>query len=442
MKLRLSSYFLLFAAFWGATLFAQDTAPEKWDLKQCIEHGLANHPLLKIAENTVENRQASLQQSRAYWDPKLDMRASWNRRRNDSGGSLDDLVDSTSESVGLSKVLLDSGQNRYDRLNAENSLKAAAFSRENTRIEIASGIKKAFFVAQQAQALVQVREETLDGCQKHLEKVEGYVEVGTRAPYDITRARVDVANAQVELISARSRLKVARANLARAVGLEGELDVADFEISSLPSTSAAKEELKDKAFARPELVAASYDIESANARVKGLKKSLQPVVLASADYSWNGTITPLNRQWSAGVSVNWPVFDGRLTKSRVDAARSQLESTRESYRNLKLIVSAELENAVTAFEDALERFRATEMFVQQASESMYLAEGRYDAGLGNPIEINDARVEYTRARGNNVVAYFDSLIAMAELERVAGDLPVEYRIQPIDKPEEKEDRQK
>ncbi|MFZ5950778.1 MAG: TolC family protein, partial [Candidatus Rifleibacteriota bacterium] len=245
-----------------------------------------------------------------------------------------------------------------------------------------------------------------------------------------------------ELISARSRLKVARANLARAVGLEGELDVADFEISSVPSASAEKNELKNKAFARPELVAASYDIESANARVKGLKKSLQPVVSASADYSWNGTITPLNRQWSAGVSVNWPVFDGRLTKSRVDAARSQLESTRESYRNLKLIVSAELENAVTGFEDALERFRATEVLVQQASESMYLAEGRYDAGLGNPIEINDARVEYTRARGNHVVAYFDSLIAIAELERVAGDLPVEYRIQPIDRPEEKEEQQK
>ncbi|MFZ5949505.1 MAG: TolC family protein, partial [Candidatus Rifleibacteriota bacterium] len=191
MKLRLGCFFLLFAVNFVTTGFAQDTAPEKWDLKQCIEYGLNNHPLLKIAQNNVESRKASLQQNRAYWDPKLDMRAAWNRRRNDSGGSMDDLVDSTSESIGLSKVLLDSGQNRFDRLNAENSFKAATFSRENTRIEVASGIKKAFFAAQQAQALVQVREETLDGYQKHLEKVEGYVEVGTRAPYDITRARVD-----------------------------------------------------------------------------------------------------------------------------------------------------------------------------------------------------------------------------------------------------------
>jgi outer membrane protein TolC len=71
------------------------------------------------------------------------------------------------------------------------------------------------------------------------------------------------------------------------------------------------------------------------------------------------------------------------------------------------------------------------VLVQQASESVYLAEGRYDAGLGNPLEVNDARVEYTRARGNYIVSFFDSLIARAELDRVVGDLPREFLIQPI-----------
>ena len=423
--------------FW-APVNARSESPEKWNLHQCLEFGLENHPLLKIAQSTVANRKSQLRQTRAYWDPKLDMRAGWNRRRNDSGGSLDDLVDSTSESIGLSKVLLDSGQNRFDEQSARSSVKAAESDKQNTLLEIAAGIKKAFFVAQQAQALVSVRQETLEGYQKHLEKVEGYVEVGTRAPYDITRARVDVANAQVELISAKSRLKVAKANLARAVGLEGELDIDDFAISSIPAITESKDELKEKAFARPELQSAGFSIESARARVKSLKSSLKPVVAASADYSWSGTVTPLNRQWSAGVSLSWPVFDGNITRSRVDAANTQLESARQSLRNLQLTIKTELENSITDFEDALERFKATEILVQQASESMQLAEGRYDAGLGNPIEINDARVEYARARGNYVVAYFDSLIAIAEMERVAGELPAEYRIQEIAEPESEE----
>lgn len=413
---------------------SQSESQKKWNLNECLAYGLQNHPMLKIAASSVDNRKAQLRQTRSYWDPKFDMRASWNRRKIDSGASLDPLIDSTSENVGVSKVLLDSGQNRFEELSARSSVKAAESDRQNTVLEIAANIKKAFFAAQQSQALVQVRQETLDGYQRHLEKVEGYVEVGTRAPYDITRARVDVANARVELITARSRLKVALANLARAVGLEAEIAVADFEISTAPIFAVAKEDLKDKAFKRPELKASEFSIESADARVKGIKRSLKPVVAASADYSWSGSVTPLNRQWSAGVSLNWAISDGALTRSRIDAAKSQLMSARASYSNLKLAVNAELENAVTDFEDALERFKATEILVQQASESMYLAEGRYDAGLGNPIEINDARVEYARARGNHVVAYFDSLIAMAELERVAGELPIEYRIQPMAEP--------
>lgn len=431
MKTRLLLFIVLIVC--GSVTLAEEM-PRKWSLNECLEYGLKHHPLLRVAENNIETEEARLQQTRAYWDPKLDMRASWSRRRTETGPSNDPLIDSTSESVGISKVLLDSGQNHFDQLAIKNSLESVRARQINTELEIAAGIKKAFFSAQQAQALVVVREETLDGYQKHLEKVEGFVEVGTRAPYDITRARVDVANAQVELISAKSRRKVAIANLARAVGLEDELDIADFSMTAVPVFNSAKQELRQDAFARPEMQSAQYEIESANARVSGLKRSLKPVVAASADYSWNGTTTPLNRQWAAGISLNWSFFDGDLTRSRIKSARAQLDSAKESYRNLKLSVNTEVENAVTGLEDSLERFKATEILVQQASESMYLAEGRYDAGLGNPIEINDARVEYARARGNYVVAYFDSLIAVAELERVTGKLPAEYRIQPIDLP--------
>ncbi|HQB84478.1 MAG TPA: TolC family protein, partial [Candidatus Rifleibacterium sp.] len=108
-----------------------------------------------------------------------------------------------------------------------------------------------------------------------------------------------------------------------------------------------------------------------------------------------------------------------------------LENNAAALENSKLAVSAELENSITGLTDALERLQATTVLVQQASESLHLAEGRYDAGLGSPLEITDARVEFARARGNHVVAMFDSLIAQAELDRVLGRLPAEYRIQEI-----------
>lgn len=429
-KARFTTLLILTLLLIAAPLSASDKT-DAWNLSDCLTYALKNHPQINIAKSSIDGQKASLKQSKAYWNPKLDLSAGFNRRKIESGFTTDAMVDSTSESLGLRKVISDSGQNRFEQESLKKQLKAARAQYADTLIEIAASVKKAFYQAQQARALVQVRIDTLDGYKRHLSKVEDYVEVGTRPPYDITRARVDVANANVELISARSQFEVAKSNLARAIGLEGKLEIDEFLINKPPEIDVNKNALKEKAFERPEIKSAILQAESVDKQIKGIKRSLKPVVSASADYSWSGTVTPLDRQWRASVNLSWPVFDGKITRARIENAESQLVRARESIKNLRLGVNAELENAVTGLNDAFERFKATQILIQQASESVYLAEGRYDAGLGNPLEVNDARVEYTRARGNYIVAFFDSLIAKAELDRVIGDLPREFLIQPI-----------
>ncbi len=413
----------------------QPVETKSWTLENCLEYGLSKHPQLKIAESNVASEKARLTQTGAAYDPKVNLRAGWNHSKIDAskGRNLaDPTTDSTSESVSASKLLFDSGQTDLQKKAARESVAAANSRLQSTLAEVAANIKAAFFRAQQAMALLQVRNETLEGYEKHLEKVESYVEVGTRAPFDITRAQVDVANARVELISARSNLKVSMANLARAVGLQDGLNIAPFDEMIPPANiHEEKDKLLNDAMNRPDVRAAQSQVKAADYRVKEARLGRSPSVSASADYQWSGTATPLDRQWGMGVSLSWPVLDGAITRAQINSAKSSLTNTAASLDNIKLSVSAELENSLTGLTDALERLQATSVLVQQASESLHLAEGRYDAGLGSPLEITDARVEFARARGNHVVAYFDSLIAQAELDRVLGRLPAEYRIQEI-----------
>lgn len=413
-------------------LHAEDKPEEKnWTLEDCLAHGLTVHPLLRVAASNVAAEEARLLQVDSAFDPKIDLRASWRRQRTESSRSrviTDPLTDSTSESVGLGKTIYDSGQNQMQKKAARESLAAVNARYAGTLTEVAASIKSAFFRAQQARALLQVRLETLQGYERHLEKVQGYVEVGTRAPYDITRAQVDVANARVDLISARSQLKVTLANLARTIGLDGQFSIAEYPDNLLPEVDySQKSVLLAEALQRPDLKSATFQIQAAQFRIKEAQRNLRPTVSASAEYSWSGSVSPLDRQWGMGVTMSWPVFDGSLNRARIDSARSQYDNTAASLDNLRLSVNAELENSLTGLADAIERFQATKFLVQQASESMQLAEGRYDAGLGSPIEIADARVELARAQGNHVVAYFDSLIAYAEFDRVLGRLPAEYQ---------------
>lgn len=409
----------------------QTSGTEKhWTLEDCLQHGITTHPQIRVAASNVAAGKARLLQSRSGHDPQISLRANWSHSKTDSSSRpiTDAATDSTSESVAVSKTLYDSGQRQMSEKSARESLAAANARYDSTLTEVAAAIKAAFFRAQQAKALLQVRLETLTGYERHLEKVQSFVEVGSRPPFDITRAQVDVANARVDLISSRSQLKVTLANLARSIGLDTSISIAGFDTVELPTVAPeSKEQLLQEALQRPEIRSANFQRQAAHYSVKEAQRNLRPTLSASADYRWSGTATPLDRQWGTGVTMAWPVFDGSITRARIDSAKSQLDNSTASLENLRISVIAELENALTGVSDAVERYDATNYLVQQASESLHLAEARYDAGLSSPIEITDARVEFARARGNQVVTYFDGLIAWTELEKVLGRLPAELR---------------
>lgn len=411
---------------------ATENATKTWTLKDCLIYGISAHPLIKMSQSSVETKGAAVEQSRAAANAKVNFRGGWSHRRDEHirnpGFTTDYTTDSTSENLSVSKLVIDSGTVAANVKAARKAVMSAKMDKKARIIQIASEIKKSFYRVLRSQELLKIQKETLDGYLTHLKKVEGYVEVGTKPEYDITKAKVDVANARVELIKAKSTLKQAQVALSNSIGIRNYINIA------LPESTKANildkfepETVMKEAMSRPELKSLKLAIEAEGYKIKEAKDSLKPYVTANADYNWSGTLSPLNRNWNAGLSLNWSVFDGKLTDARVKSAKWQLKGIKASYENTKLNITSEVENAITNYNDAKERLEATKILVKQAKETMELAEARYDAGLGSPIEITDARVEYTRARGNNIIALYDSLIAITELDKVMGRLPPELK---------------
>ena len=75
--------------------------------------------------------------------------------------------------------------------------------------------------------------------------------------------------------------------------------------------------------------------------------------------------------------------------------------------------------------EAIERLSVLKKTLEQAEEDMRVSEGRYKEGrykegIGNILEIIDARTILTQARTNSVIALYDIANARAKLERAAG----------------------
>ncbi len=88
--------------------------------------------------------------------------------------------------------------------------------------------------------------------------------------------------------------------------------------------------------------------------------------------------------------------------------------------NLKLNIRLEAEQAYLSLREAEERIRVTEKAVVQAQENYELARGRYQVGVGSPLEITDAEVLLANARANHIQALYDYKVAAARIEKAMG----------------------
>ena len=92
-------------------------------------------------------------------------------------------------------------------------------------------------------------------------------------------------------------------------------------------------------------------------------------------------------------------------------------------QSLRLDIYSQVQQAYLSLRAAEERISASELGVRQAKENVELATGRYDAGVGGPLEVTDAIV----AQANAEVAYTSALTdyknAQAAVEKAIGEKP-------------------
>ncbi|MBP7633336.1 TolC family protein [Candidatus Ozemobacteraceae bacterium] len=416
--------------FAGAAPASAQPASGPWSLEQCLEYGLDHHPAIRSAEAAVNASRARIGSARSGMGTKANVQSSFSRNRQEfrraAALSGIGMTDSTSNGVSVRKTLTDSGQTTA-KLNAANSDYAASRAgRTWSDVTTAVTIKTAYYRALQAMAQVDVQRDLLKSYEVHLNKVRGFVDVGTRAPYDITKALVDVANTNVAVIKAQSEAKNTLSALAKAVGYEGTIEIASHTgFLKLIEPELDPDRLIEEALSRPDISQSRFQVASAKHRLTGTKRGMNPTLSSSAGYDWNGTASPLDRSWSVGMQLSVPVLDGKLTRYSIEEQRNGVEQARASLDQQRLAVRAEIETAVTGVRDAFQRLSASEILLKQAAESLSLAEGRFDAGLGSPIEITDARAAYSSARGSHITAYYDSLIALTTLDRALGIMPAE-----------------
>jgi outer membrane protein TolC len=239
----------------------------------------------------------------------------------------------------------------------------------------------------------------------------------------VTKAEVDLSNARLNLIRAENTLRIGRVTLNNAMGTP---DMPEYRIAdtlSFEKNPITLDEARQKAFAnRPDLQAAAAKREASEESVALARKGYLPTLSGNANYTKVGeTYPPEQSGWSAGVTLTVPLFSGFLTGYQVREAKENLVILKANEETLRQSALLDVQQAYLNLNEAEERVAVAELTVRQATENYEIAKGRYEAGVGSPIEETDALVALSNAKTNHIAALADYKVAEATLMKAMGE---------------------
>jgi len=459
MKLQAGIFFLLFTILISVHSYAQEG--KVWTLEECINYALENNINVKKQSLNISYQEELLLQSKLGILPNVNGYFShgynWGQR-------VDPFTNEfATDRVRSNNIYLSADVNLFSGLQQLNTIKknkldlmASQFDVDYQRDEISITVATQYVNTLFYLEFVEIAKNQLDITKQTVARTRKLVEAGTLAKGDLLIIEAQEASEELSLINAENSLMLAYLDLSQTL----ELNTPEgFEIEKPELGLIDKPELftPDKIYTtaldnRPEIRSAEYRVESSVADLNIARARYYPRLILSGSlgsgysganqigkneiffpapqigetaggeavyaldgYSGYESYEPkkFNDQFednlneTVGLSLNIPIFNGWSARSNVALAKIGIESANYDLElqknNLNKIIHQAYNDAVAA----INKHEAAQKKVKATSESFKYAEQKYEVGLMNSVEYNDAKKEYNNALAELVQAKYD-----------------------------------
>ncbi len=397
-------------------------------LERCIQIALFRQPSIIAAFYTAEANKSRVGEAQSNYFPQIGASGGYTRVKpifeSTSGAFINSpsAFDQYTSSITLSQNIYDFGktssQVKIQKLNLDSSLSDL----DNSKDQIVLNVRQAYYNVIQASRNRAVVEEAVSQYRQHLDQARGFFEVGTKPRYDVITAEVNLSNAKLNLITADNALKIARVNLNNAIGVPDAPAYGIEDALVFNKYDITLDEALSRAMAnRHDIQSSVFRTKAAEENISFAKTGYYPALTGNAAYNWEGNGFPLADGWNAGVVLTVPLFSGFLTKHQVTEAESNLNAAAANEALLRQNVVLEVQQSYLNLKQYEDSIATAGLAVRQATENLDIVNGRYAAGVGNPIEVTDAQVVYSNAKLTYIQALTNYNIAHASLVKAMGE---------------------
>jgi len=407
-------------------------------LQEALNLALKNNRAILKSERDLEASQGIALQTRAIAIPKLR-----------AGGNYTQVDPDSVEAFFPSQPLVDKNwtatiqvvQSIYEGGRMVSAWRAAKLQKEQAVLQHQTVIadtllatRVAYYDILLAAQDIVVRDASVTLLTKEFDDETRRYNAGTVPRFNVLRAQVAVANARPAFIRAQNSYRIAKNNLADLLGYQIPRDVWE----NIPLRLTDKLEVSPFTMQLPDAIAMALERRTELGALRAAEKLRQedivtaksgykPSLQAFAGWGWRNTILttdPIDEVdgWRFGAELSWDIFDGQLTKGKIQQAKAAHERSLVELDDAGSKIELQVRTAYSVYIGAKEVLESQKVVQEQAEEALRLAKSRADAGSGTQLDVLAAETALTEARTTQIEAEYAFAVAVARLERAIGAL--------------------
>ncbi|SFV65607.1 outer membrane efflux protein [hydrothermal vent metagenome] len=413
-------------------------AKEVSNVDELITYALAHAPDLKVSLKQYEAATQRKEQSFGYFLPKVDIKLSAGEMGSSDIPINPDAMKQTNFLLGnisLQQLVYDFGKTAslYDNLKYQE--KAFSMNSLQKISDKMQEVKSAYYLTLRAMALIDVAKENLKLNKAQLYRAKRYYAAGIKTKIDISDATVNVIKAKINVKQTQYKLKSAYENLNKVIGIKR----SDKHYTVVPqklkldriyeTLTPYKYDLLhsiEYAYAhRFTIKSAEELLKVSHANTKRATSEYYPAFYFNADYTKqkeNETLkhTIPQDQWQASLNLKWNIYQGGSTVANVQKSIIQEEISQSKLEFLKLKIKKDVTDAYINLNESKDTVELAQALLQASMEKFTQAQKRYENGLSDYIELQQARQNYIDAKSGLVIDYYKYYDALANMYHAIG----------------------
>lgn len=343
--------------------------------------------------------------------------------------SVDKVYYNGSYSVMGNYVIWNGNKNRNQVKLNKLTYEAAALDSATQAQNLQEQIATLYIQICYSTEAIKVNQESYKSSLENENRGKEFVKNGKMSQADLAQLTAQRAQDEYNIVAAESNVKNYKRQLKELLQITND-EAFDIVIPSttdsqalaaIPALNSVYASALDN---RPEIKSYQNMIDQSNLNIDIAKAGKMPTISANAGISTSstsmnktgwGTQIKQNFSLGGGVSISIPIYDNRATKTAINKANLQKQSSMLDLKNEQTKLYSTIENYWLQANTNQSQFKSAKVSTESAKTSFELLNEQFKLGLKNIVELRTGKDNLLKAQQNELQAKYLTILNLGML---------------------------